>query len=131
MYYTSNYLIWYHYLFFFFFFIHITLYLSLHISFTWIRNFQQWWSTSPPISTKKTTCHLIPLNTLKTICMTYALGQGQTCGRVKLVNCIPNLSLLIVLSPMTIHIYKKKYKNLYRFILTQKEHILWQNWMTR
>jgi len=72
------------------------------------RKLTQWWSTIPPISTKwTTTSHFKLLNTK--MIMTYdignpvpGLGQTQKCGRVKPINGIPTLPLLIIESPMTI-----------------------------
>jgi len=53
--------------------------------------FKLWWSTIPPISTKRTiTSHLNSLNTEKTMAYDvgnhgHGLGQTQKCGTVKLI----------------------------------------------
>ena len=62
---------------------------------------EQWWSTIPPISTKQTTIsHFKPTANKNE---TYdvgnpgpVLGQAQKCGRVKTVNGIATLLLLII-----------------------------------
>jgi hypothetical protein len=59
--------------------------------------FKQWWSSIPPISTKRTiTSHLNSVPKKVTKCYVgYAgseLGQAQKCGGVKLVNRTPSLS---------------------------------------
>ena len=83
-----------------------------HITLYWV----QWWSTIPPISTKRTiTSDLKSLNIIKTTKYTiwhwksrsYTLGQAQKCGGVTLVNEIPTPpSLLIFISLTTIQINK-------------------------
>ena len=62
---------------------------------------EQWWSTIPPISTKQTTIsHFKPTaNKNETNDVGNpgpGLGQAQKCGRVKTVNGIPTLLLLII-----------------------------------
>ena len=78
-----------------------------HITLYWV----QWWSTIPPISTKRTiTSDLKSLNIIKTTKYTiwhwksrsYTLGQAHKCGGVTLVNEITTPpSLLIFIKTIT------------------------------
>ena len=72
------------------------------------RKFKQWWSSIPPISTKRTvTSHLYWTQTDQTYDVgnqSPGLGQVHTYVGVKPVNEILTLPLLITGSPTVMHI---------------------------